>query len=254
MLAYRYLQLLLEPVGLVAALLLMAIIYFVIKKNKTAWRLGLTTFIIYMVFATPLGANKLVGILEDRYPGPSRCVDNSPDFVIVVLAGGMSGQADSVDELERLHSTSYRRALGGLRLAKQHPQADLYFIGGSLHVDVSESELMAHLITRLESLGDRVVVEDDSANTVENARALASLLQARNLRHIYLVSSALHMPRAVSVFEKLGFDVCAYPVDRLKVEPKYWGALVPQISALIKSTQAIHEIYGYMFYFFMEWV
>jgi len=166
----------------------------------------------------------------------------------------MSGRADSADELERLQSASYRRALGGLRLAKQYPQADLYFIGGSLHADASESELMARLITRLEPLGDRVVVEKDSANTVENARALASLLQARNILHIYLVTSALHMQRAVSVFEKLGFNVCAYPVDRLKVKPTYWDALVPQISALTKSTQAIHEIYGYMFYFLMGWV
>ena len=249
-----YLQLLLEPVGLIAALLLIVTVNFVIKKSKTAWCLSFTTFVIYMAFATPLGANKLVGILEDRYPGPSPCVDERPDFVIVVLAGGMSGQADSVDELDLLHSSSYRRALGGLRLAKQHPQADLYFIGGSLHAKISESALMAHLITRLEPLGDRVVVENASANTVENARALASLLQARNILHIYLVTAALHMPRAVSVFEKLGFKVCAYPVDRLKVKPTYWDAVVPQISALTKSTQAIHEIYGYMFYFLMGWV
>jgi uncharacterized SAM-binding protein YcdF (DUF218 family) len=249
-----YVQLLLEPVGLVAALLLMATVHFVIKKNKTAWRLGFTIFVIYMAFTTPLGANKLVGILEDRYPEPSPCVDASRDVVITVLGGGMSGQADSVHELERLHNSSYQRALGGLRLAKQHPQADVYFIGGGLHAEVSEAELMAHLITRLEPLGDRVVVENDSANTVENARALASLLQARNIPQIYLVTSALHMPRAVSVFKKVGFDVCAYPVDRLKVEPKYSGALVPQISALTKSTQAIHEIYGYLFYLLVGWV
>jgi uncharacterized SAM-binding protein YcdF (DUF218 family) len=249
-----YLQLLLEPVGLVAALLLIATINFTIKKSKTAWCLSFTTFVIYMVFATPLGANKLVGILEDRYPEPSPCVDERQNFIIVVLAGGMSGQAESIDELDLLHSSSYRRALGGLRLAKQHSQAELYFIGGSLHANISESELMAHLISRLEPLGDRVVVEKDSANTVENARALASVLQARNILHIYLVTAALHMPRAVSVFEKLGFDVCAYPVDRLKVKPGYWDALVPQISALTKSTQAIHEIYGYMFYFLMGWV
>jgi uncharacterized SAM-binding protein YcdF (DUF218 family) len=249
-----YLQLLLEPVGLVAALLLIATAHFFIKKNQTAWCLSFTTFVIYMAFATPLGANKLVGILEDRYPGPSPCMDERLDFVIVVLAGGMSGQADTVDELDLLQSSSYRRALGGLRLAKQYPQADVYVVGGSLHAKVPASELMAHLITRLEPLGDRVVVEKDSSNTAANARALASLLQASNIRRIYLVTAALHMPRAVSVFEKLGFYVCAYPVDRLKVKSTYWDALVPQISALTKSTQAIHEMYGYMFYFLMGWV
>jgi uncharacterized SAM-binding protein YcdF (DUF218 family) len=250
-----YVQLWLEPVGVVAALLLIMTVHGVIKKSKTACCLSCTTFVTYMAFATPLGANTLVGLLEDRYPGPSRCVDARSDAVIVVLAGGMSGQAESLDEIDLLQSASYRRALGGVRLAQQHPQAEVYVSGGSRHARVSEAALMAHLITRLAPLEGRVIVENTSATTVENARALASLLQARHRLRIYLVTAALHMPRAVAVFEKLGFTVCAYPVDRLKVTPaSWWDALVPQISALTKSTQALHEIYGYMFYVFMGWV
>jgi len=58
-----------------------------------------------------------------------------------------------------------------------------------------------------------ILVEDRSLNTRENALFTYELLKGRNVRRILLVTSAMHMPRAVATFRKVGFDVMPAPAD-----------------------------------------
>jgi uncharacterized SAM-binding protein YcdF (DUF218 family) len=62
------------------------------------------------------------------------------------------------------------------------------------------------------------------------------------------VTSAMHMRRAAAVFRKQGVSVCPVPVDEKWIQPRLVDALVPQISALQKSTDALHEMVGYIWY------
>ena len=59
----------------------------------------------------------------------------------------------------------------------------------------------------------RVIAEDKSRNTVENALFSKRLAQPKPGERWLLVTSAYHMPRSVGVFRKAGFPVEAYPVD-----------------------------------------
>ena len=58
-----------------------------------------------------------------------------------------------------------------------------------------------------------VVYEDRSRNTFENALFTRDLVKPKEGERWLLVTSAMHMPRAVGVFRKVGFPVIAYPVD-----------------------------------------
>ena len=58
----------------------------------------------------------------------------------------------------------------------------------------------------------RIIVEDQSRNTEENARFTAAIVHPEPKQRWLLVTSAFHMPRAIGVFEKAGFDVVADPV------------------------------------------
>ena len=60
---------------------------------------------------------------------------------------------------------------------------------------------------------DRVTLETRSRNTAENAAFTKALVKPKPGERWLLVTSALHMPRAIGCFRRVGFPVEAYPVD-----------------------------------------
>ena len=59
----------------------------------------------------------------------------------------------------------------------------------------------------------RVILENRSRNTHENAAFTAALVHPKPGERWLLVTSAWHMPRAVGCFRQAGFTVEAFPVD-----------------------------------------
>src|SRR6185369_7614076 len=94
---------------------------------------------------------------------------------------------------------------------------------------------------------DSIRREDRSQTTWENAQQLRLLSPALPER-IWLVSSAIHLPRALIAFRAAGFEPCVYASDRRYVPPGGIGYYLPQSSALIKTESAIHELIGEALY------
>ena len=93
-------------------------------------------------------------------------------------------------------------------------------------------------------------------NTFQEAKAIKKLLDSEinsTKKEIILVTSAFHMRRAKSIFEKEGIIVQPYPVDFKSSKsfidvirnPLKW---VPTASDLEKSSSAIREIIGRIIY------
>jgi uncharacterized SAM-binding protein YcdF (DUF218 family) len=204
----------------------------------------------YFAIATPLGANVVVGALERvATPAARGCGEAPPAGVIVVLAGGMSGEPRSADDFGRLHLTSLRRVIEGVRLARAAPDALLVLSGGTGGA-VREADLMASLATELGVPRARLLVERESKTTAEGAANVARLLAARpgEATPVHLVTSAMHMPRAAASFRRERVEICPVPVDRRFIRPTAGEALIPQMTALDKSTAAWHELIGYVVY------
>lgn len=238
-----------EPVALIGAALL-ALCWLL---RRAAWRgpLGLAavTTAAYFWVASPLGANLAVGALESRIAAPDGCATATPGGVIVVLAGGMSGSPATAEEFSRLHESSLRRTIEGVRLAARTRDSRLVLSGGSGD-QVREADLMGSLGRALGFAAARMHLERTSQNTYESAMAVSTLLrgEADTTRPVVLVTSALHMPRAQGVFRHAGLEVCPYPVDYRQVEPRPHEMLIPQLSALTKSVHAYHEMVGLLAY------
>ena len=101
-------------------------------------------------------------------------------------------------------------------LARRYPDARIVFSGGSGALAFGDRPEAEFALRLLESLGvakGRVVSEDRSRNTVENARFSRELAQPKPGERWLLVTSAYHLPRAVGVFRQAGFPVEAHPVD-----------------------------------------
>jgi len=58
-----------------------------------------------------------------------------------------------------------------------------------------------------------ILVDEQPLNTRENALFTYSVLSLRNMPHILLVTSAIHMPRAVAAFRKVRLEVTPAPAD-----------------------------------------
>src|SRR5258708_14902256 len=103
-----------------------------------------------------------------------------------------------------------------------------------------------------ESLGipqERIIAEEQSRNTVENAVFSRLLATPQPGERWLLVTSGYHMPRAMGVFRQAGFPVEAYPVDWRTRGPQ--DALRPFStlgSGMERTDTAVREWVGLLVY------
>jgi len=205
--------------------------------------------------ATPVVADWLQRTLEDRFP-PRRVAAAPTADAIVTLGGAigapvpprkypdLSGAADRVWHAARL----YRAGKAPLIVAS----------GGTLpwrDQRFREADAMQALLTSWNVPADSVLRESASANTYENAVNTADILEERDLDRVLLVTSALHMRRALATFRSAGVTAVPAPTDyRVVDDPGSLLDLVPSAGALARSTAAIREYVGYLVYDWRGWI
>ena len=183
--------------------------------------------------------------LEDWYPALS----NPPAHVdgIIVLGVAMHLAVSSDRATPGLNERA-ERMTAFMALARRYPEARLVYTGGTASRDWTESDA-ARLLFRQFGLEQRVVYEDRSRNTWENALFSRRLLDPRPGETWVLVTSAVHMPRAMAAFRAAGWPgVLADPVA---FRTPRRGGLVPGVDisgALALLDEAVHEWIGLLAY------
>ena len=94
---------------------------------------------------------------------------------------------------------------------------------------------------------DRILVEERSRNTRENAIEAARIVADQQLTTLLLVTSAWHMPRALGCFRAVGLSPDVLPVDH-RASGVLGYAFVPRADALNASTAALRELTGRVVY------
>ncbi|NEU12204.1 YdcF family protein [Methylobacterium sp. BTF04] len=151
--------------------------------------------------------------LEDRFP--AFVADGEPVAGIVVLGGAVDTNT-SAKRGEFALNDAGERHIAMADLARRYPQARLVFSGGGSTQDGgpnSEAGFVGRFADLLALPRTRLILEDRSRNTHENAAFSADMVKPKPGERWLLVTSAWHMPRAMGCFRQAGFDVTAYPVD-----------------------------------------
>ncbi len=209
--------------------------------------LTIAAFALLVVFSAPVTGSLLLRQLTDIEPFFRR-EGVREDAAIVILG------AEGTTALELGGETVGRRTLERLRYgARLHRRLGLPVLvtGGAPNPDRRPvGELMAETLE--DDFG--LVVrwrEIESRNTYENAVFSSRLLQKAGIRHVYLVTHALHMKRSRAVFNVSGLEVIPAPVG--VYDPKRrWAPedFVPSAHGLAGSTAAIYERLARIWYQF----
>ena len=204
---------------------------------------------------TPAMVNPLLTTLESQYPEAHSC---EPGTHVIILGGGIDSRASSELEFERMSSATMARATAAYRIARNEPSLRLIAAGGVLR-KASEAAVMANYLIAMGIDPQRIIKEAESRTTRENAENVALLLADQQVQSpVWLVTSALHMPRAVATFrqllEPMGMHVCPVSVDKLALSNVPWWALIPQTTVIVKFDKWLHEILALGFYRLRGWI
>lgn len=235
--------LLVSPLGI--GLLLLALLAATRRWLPLVLRIAVTGLLLLTLLATTaLGANALAGLVE-RHAHAHDCAANG-NAPIIVLAGGHGHQPADAQDYSALNLASLRRLFGAVQLHRLQPDRPLIMVGGGKYRP-SEAQLM---IALAQGMGVNEIIlrsETESADTWENAMHVAAM-RPPLAQPVWLVTSALHMPRARFAFEAAGIRTCASPVDYRARALRGWADLLPSSNAIALSEAALHELFGMVYY------
>lgn len=211
--------------------------------------IGFSTGLLVCFVLFPIG-DWLIRPLENRFeePGQLQAVQG-----IIVLGGG-ENVGVSADRAVPTIRFAASRLIQFVKLARQYPQAELYYSGGINqrfdHVPpMSQAQVAQSLFHAMGFDDRRVVYESQSRTTYENAVELGRLVSADKKMHPWLlVTSAYHMPRAVAVFRAQGWRIIPYPTDYLATRTMHTLLSPAFMTNMGLAHVAVHEYLGLLAY------
>lgn len=204
--------------------------------------------------ATPVFSNWLQGTLEARHP--PRPVEAVPAAGAIVVLGGAVGAPRPPRTSPDLYAAA-DRVWHAARLYRAEKAPQIVASGGGMpwkDKRYREAAVMQSLLAEWGVPRDSVLLETRSANTRQNATHTAALLRDKKINRVLLVTSALHMRRALATFWGAGVRALPAATDYrvVEAEPTVLD-VVPSAEALAGSTAAIREYVGYVVYDWRGW-
>ncbi len=243
--AKKILTSLILPPGLFVVLTLLAGLWMIRRRSKFGWLNLALAALIYLLSICPV-ADGLTGPLEKAYQIPLKISGD----VIVVLGGGVYSGVNDLSGRGFPAEASLSRLLTALRLHRV-TAAPIIFSGGRAFAGQdAEATVAKRILMDLGMPADRIITEDQSRDTMDNARFVKEICTEGKWRQPILVTSAWHMERSLRAFKKAGLEVTPFPADfRVAPQPVYgWTGFLPGASSLARSTFALKEYLGILFY------
>jgi uncharacterized SAM-binding protein YcdF (DUF218 family) len=241
----------LQPCSLLLAVMVLGLVLlFFTKRQRTAKILLTAGLALLALLCLGPVARTLVRPLETTYPpllaqatqAVSTLPDGSPTPRWVVVLGGGKSESRSLAPIHQLSDSSLVRLAEGIRLQRLLPESKLVLSGGSSGMTTSEAETLAAAGVSMGAPQDHMVLESQSWDTIDEVRVLRALLGEDRF---VLVTSAMHMPRAMAMFKKAGMNPIPAPTDYLAMgEDSDLLGYFPHAGAGQMIERALHEYLG----------
>ena len=228
--------------------ILVFILIILFSTFKGFKKLTYYSLFLFYVVSTPLFSNLIMKQVEGEYEFGKFENQNKAD-AIVVLSGIMR-----IDEFENDYKIEWgdtERFFKGIELYNFNKSNIIVFTGGKSPYNKtkkSEGDILKEYAIKFGVKEEDILITKEVLNTSDESYAVTDLIG--NKRTIILITSAFHMSRAKSLFEKQGHIVIPYKVD-FKTPPKLsWNFIdfIPSSGGLRKTEIALREILGRLYY------
>lgn len=245
----RILWMVAQPISVVTLLIVLGLVLLWAKRRRLAATALILATALLALFSYTTFAYVLVAPLENRFVRPAE-----PAHIdgIVVLGGAMDTEVNTARrswELKR----SGDRFVETLRLALRHPEARILIAGAGATLaegQDSEAEAGARFFRDFGIAEERLLLENESRNTEENAVNARAIAQPKPGETWLLVTSAFHMPRSVGLFRRADFPVVPWPTDYMAPGNDWVGLKLGEASEnLAISNTALREWIGLFGYY-----
>ncbi len=190
-------------------------------RDRRKWGYGcwIAAVVWFALFSTSPLPQALVYAKERQHPVLQPVPTDSLPTDIIVLGGG-SAYAPDLPATEQLSPQSRARLVEGIRLYRQLPRARLVCSGFSSTDAIPIATMQAHAAVVLGVPPADTLMLNTPHNTEAEARAYVARFGSE--RRLILVTSAIHIPRALFWFRHYGLDPLPAPADhRVKIDPRY---------------------------------
>lgn len=232
---------LIDPFNILWFLVVIGLVCQLMKKKRAAKTLFIGAGVWFLIVSTPLIPIKLLDSLERQYepvfveqPG-----DTAASYHIVVLGKG-HGFDDRLPANSLLSTIALGRLAEGIRLHNQLPNSTLILSGYSASGRTSQAEMLRNTALLLGVDQEKTRMQTEPGNTLEEAKYYAENYSGSE--RVILVTSAVHMPRAVMLFERAGIEVLPSPANyRLKGSWRNVWFRWPSMGSIENMRAAIFE-------------
>lgn len=207
--------------------------------------LSIVPLLWLLICSMPYPSVLLIKHLEAKYPViPIHSDEWRKTDAIVVLACNYFEDND-LPFVSRWPNCSLQRNLHAALMYREHSMP--IFLAGNILGSTDKYSQASHNKYFFEKMGVNsadIFVVPKGVNTETEINALVSII---NGRHISLVTSASHLPRAVFYFEENDIQVLPIPVEYLSRKNAEPVAGLPNAASLYRSERAIHEYLGIIY-------
>jgi uncharacterized SAM-binding protein YcdF (DUF218 family) len=219
-------------------------------ERAPRWGLRLAWLVwgTFWLFATPRFSFWALGSLEVPPVDVAAALGDTPEdrCVMVVLSGGKVPPRPRAWGPELLAGSSFSRAVGAARVYRERPVGHVIVTGRAepLGSPDDTAAAMADVMVAFGVPRERVIVEPLARDTRENALFSSAIARDLGAEKIVLVTSALHLPRALVELERTGLPVIGAPVDHRYEPPQGFDPYVPSTASFARMGQVLHELLG----------
>ena len=219
-----------------------------LERWARRWLAALCLF--YLALGIPVVSQWLEKGTRPSYRPIATAADAPSVTAVVVLGNGIVSYQYEGLAVESLTRRTAFNVIEGARLYRLLHPAVVIASGGLADPEEfrrSEAEAIRDVLIRLGVPREVVVIEPRSSNTAEQAERVAGLL--REHPRFALITTPIHMPRAVALFRSRGLNPLPAPSHIAYTDEAQESVLrfVPSARALRASELSMYEYLGMMY-------
>ena len=246
----KWLVALVSPLGTALLLGLLACILGLSRRRRGALLFGLGAWCWLLIWSLPIASDALYKWVTRDYPAISISAVEPAD-AIVLLGGGIS-PPDRLNPGADLNQAADRLVMAA-KLFHAGKAQKIVLTGGSEPTQLtSEAQAMADMLVLLGVPKSALILEESSRNTRENALMTFRALDALGVKRVILVTSALHMRRALGNFTNGQIVFTPVATDFEARARPTWRQWLPDTNALDMSARAFKETAAWLLQIFKQ--